>query len=127
MDERMSESAAEVIAGVIKQSEDDAYLHGAWNSRPEVEPQAVLDALREAGYGVVKLPEPTGRWAEGPEWRDFISGAIHAVVWTGDAPGSTVMVQNVEPGSLTPDQAHDLAAALLAAAAAVSQDCDSGA
>ena len=83
MDERMSESAAEVIAVVIRRAEDDAYLHGAWNSRPEVDPQAVLDALREAGYGVVKLPEPTGRWAEGPEWRDFISGAIHAVVWTG--------------------------------------------
>ena len=61
MDERMSESAAEVIAGVIKQSEDDAYLHGAWNSRPEVDPQVVLDALREAGWIVEKLPEPDHR------------------------------------------------------------------
>lgn len=60
-------------------------------------------------YGVVELPEPTDHWAEGPEWRDG-----NAVVWT--APGGTVMVQNVEPGDLSPDQARALAAALLAAA-----------
>ncbi|QZT61265.1 hypothetical protein [Mycolicibacterium austroafricanum] len=124
MDERMSESAAEVIAAELE------YKANADLSVPFARGRvanAVLDALREAGWELVKLPEPTGRWAEGPEWRDFISGAIHAVVWTGDAPGSTVMVQNVEPGSLTPDQAHDLAAALLAAAAAVSQGGESDA
>lgn len=28
----------------------------------------ILDALADAGIAVVELPEPTGRWAEGPEW-----------------------------------------------------------
>ena len=129
MDERMS--AAEVIAAslnteIVGHSGDYNGGRLTYSRSLDLAIQG-LDALREAGWEVVKLPEPTGRWAEGPEWRDFISGAIHAVVWTGDAPGSTVMVQNVEPGSLTPDQAHDLAAALLAAAAAVSHDGDSDA
>lgn len=78
---------------------------------------AILDVLRANGYAVVELPEPSGWWVRGPEWR---SGC--EVVWT--APGSTVMVQNIEPGDLFPDQARALAARLLAAAAAA--ECNSG-
>ena len=62
-----------------------------------------------ARFAVVELPEPTGQWSAGPEWRDG-----NAVVWT--APGGTVMVQNVEPGDMSPHQARQLAAKILAAA-----------
>ncbi|QNJ56916.1 hypothetical protein SEA_REINDEER_125 [Mycobacterium phage Reindeer] len=71
---------------------------------------AHMEALSETGHVVVKLPEPTAQWAGGPEWRYGDS-----VVWT--APGGNVMVQNVEPGDLHPEQARMLGAWLLAAAA----------
>lgn len=73
------------------------------------EAEAILAALKTANIGVVELPEPTSRWAEGPEWRYG-----NSVVWT--APGGSVMVQNVEPGDLHPEQARTLAAWLLSAA-----------
>lgn len=69
---------------------------------------AAADAILER-FAVVELPEPTGQWSAGPEWRDG-----NAVVWT--APGGTVMVQNVEPGDMSPHQARQLAAKILAAA-----------
>lgn len=47
------------------------------------------------------------------EWHQSPGGWV---VWT--APGGRVMVQRVEPGNLTPDEARDLATALLAAARA---------
>lgn len=77
----------------------------------------VLDALAAAGYAVVKLPEPSGSWAEGPEWVQ--GGGVGArsgwVTWA--AHRSLVMLQRVEPGELSPAEARELAAALLAAAA----------
>lgn len=68
----------------------------------------IADAVL-ARYAVVELPEPTGHWGGGPEWRDG-----DAVVWT--ALASNVMVQNVGGGDLSPHHARVLAAALLAAA-----------
>ena len=49
---------------------------------------------------------------DGKEW--LPGGPYGPSVWT--APDSTVMVQRVEPGDLTPDEARGVAYALLAAA-----------
>jgi len=121
-------SAAEVIAGVIKRAEDDAYLHGAWNSRPDVEPQAVLDALREKGWAVVKLPEPTATDDDGQVF--FGEYDVRA-----DPTGSRQFRRVITDFGLgsecrqefTPAGARYWAGLLLAAAAAVSQDGDSDA
>lgn len=40
--------------------------------------------------------------------------ALGPIVWT--APNSRIMVQQIEPGNLTPDEARGVAYALLAAA-----------
>lgn len=77
----------------------------------------VVAAIRDSGYTVIALPEPHGRWALGPEW---VQGANLAdrsgwVAWTAEGAGM-VMLQRVEPGELTPDEAADLGAALIAAA-----------
>ena len=77
----------------------------------------VVAAIRDSGYTVIALPEPHGRWALGPEW---VQGANLAdrsgwVAWTAEGAGM-VMLQRVEPGELTPDDAADLGAALIAAA-----------
>lgn len=114
MDERMS--AAEVIAAVIKRAEDDAYLHGAWNSRPNVEPQAVLDALREAGWALTALPKPDDDQGDGIAfWTDQEVGVADGMVVARFDPGNEAIYYE-------PDAAKALATALLAAAAAVSQD-----
>lgn len=105
----MSNKAFRAIADALR--EQGAHF-------PRVGARLILDALKAAGIELVELPEPTGRWAEGPEWRPFPQQ--HIVVWTGK-PGSTVMIQNVEPGDLTPDEARGLAAALLAAANAAEE------
>ena len=97
-------SAAEVIAGVIKRAEDDAYLHGAWNSRPDVEPQAVLDALREAGWAVVPLPELQADFRE----HTALAEAAHA--------RNDIAEANYQYGRA------DTLTKILAAAAAASQD-----
>ena len=78
--------------------------------------EGVIAALTAAGYAVVKLPEPTGYWAEGPEWLqgNRVGDRSGWVAWA--ARGSRVMLQRVEPGELTPTEARELAAALLAAA-----------
>ncbi|MDT0223490.1 hypothetical protein [Gordonia sp. AC31] len=85
----------------------------------EAMPQArdLVAAIRDSGYTVIALPEPHGRWAEGPEW---VQGANLAdrsgwVAWTAEDAGM-VMLQRVEPGELTPADAADLGAALIAAA-----------
>ena len=85
---------------------------------------SILEDLAEAGYVIVKLPEPNGFWGEGPEWaQDAAPGdSTGWVAWT--AVGGLVMLQRVEPGELTPDQARELGAALLAAAAHAEQVSD---
>ena len=77
----------------------------------------VVAAIRDSGNTVIALPKPHGRWAEGPEW---VQGANLAdrsgwVTWTAEGAGM-VMLQRVEPGELTPADAADLGAALIAAA-----------
>lgn len=87
------------------------------------EADAALAALSTAGFAVVELPDLTrlscGRF---PEWEQEGKPAASTgwptgwVVWTAREPRALIMVQRVEPGELTPNQARDLAAALLAAA-----------
>lgn len=94
-----------------------------WGSAFEIS-EGALAELKSAGYAVVKLPEPTGYWGKGPEWLqcnrvDYRNGWV---VWT--ARGSRVMVQRVEPGDLTPTEARELAATLLAAADAAEGESD---
>ena len=60
------------------------------------------------------LPLPTRSWVLDAEGRP--------VVWT--APGYSVMIQRIEPGDLTPDQAHAFALNILAAAAYSEGDTD---
>lgn len=104
-------SPEEVIAGVIRQAEDDAYLHGAWNSRPDVEPADVLDALRAAGYAVVKLPQPLSK----AMWPVVMSGETEVVaVPSNGINGDPIGVSGI--GGLSAPEARALAAALLAAA-----------
>lgn len=74
----------------------------------------VAAVVEAAGLTVIALPEPHGRWAEGPEW---VQGADRSgwVTWTAEG-AQQVMLQRVEPGELSPNEARDLAAALIAAA-----------
>lgn len=74
-----------------------------------------VDALDAAGLLMPDLPaaNDTGIFApHGKGW--LLGGPDGPVVWT--APGGLVMVQRVEPGDLTPDNARFLAYSLLAAA-----------
>lgn len=73
--------------------------------------QDILDALDAAGYGVVKLPEPTRLWTDGLEW---LSLPGNQFVYTREG-GSLVAVRNVGP-QLSPAEARLLATAILAAA-----------
>lgn len=61
---------------------------------------------------ITALPNPdrNGISSEIKEW-DAPNGSV---VWT--APGGLVMVQNIEPGELTPDQAVELSNILRSAA-----------
>ena len=73
----------------------------------------LAQALAGAGLLAPDLPEQsesTGRYAE---WR-ALDDAQETVIWT--VPSGPVMVQNVEPGNLTTQQARKVAYALLAAA-----------
>ena len=133
MDERMSESAAEVIAGVIKQSEDDAYLHGAWNSRPEVEPQAVLDALREAGWKLIHPESMTRVDIIGPGVKEFWADEWDALI---QDDGATLKLFQVGDGAeakaernshLVAEINANIAALAERASARESQDGDSDA
>ena len=61
------------------------------------------------------LPEANGSDGFVPDGKEWLPGGPYGPsVWT--APDSTVMVQRVEPGDLTPDEARGVAYALLAAA-----------
>ena len=72
--------------------------------------------LADAGLLAPDLPEandPTASFVPGGKgW--LLQGPTVPVVWT--APGGLVMIQQIEPGDLTPEKARALAYALLAAA-----------
>ena len=73
---------------------------------------AYVTALQAAGLLMPDLPEANDPGIFVPGGKGWRMGDVS--VWT--APDSPVMVQNVEPGNLSPASARDLAYALLAAA-----------
>ena len=61
------------------------------------------------------LPEPNDPNVFVPDGKGWLPGGPYGPsVWT--APGGTVMVQRIEPGDLTPEEAREVANALYAAA-----------
>lgn len=75
----------------------------------------VARRLDQAGLLAPDLPEPNDPniiVADGKSW--LLDGPDSPVVWT--VKGGRVMVQRIEPGNLTPDEARDFAHAVLAAA-----------
>lgn len=80
-----------------------------------IHPNDAVEALAEAGLLAPDLPEandPSIFVPDGKGW--LLDDENGPVVWT--APGGLVMVQRVEPGDLTPDEAHFFALTVLAAA-----------
>ena len=80
-----------------------------------IEPIANID-LAAADLLAPELPK--GKRIRYPEdileWRP-VPGLPKAVIWAGDQ-NRPIMIQNVEPGDLTPEEAEALGLALLAAA-----------
>lgn len=94
------EKAAEVIR-----------THG---TDPCREPECIAQDLADAGLITPDLPEPDEANFV-PHGKGWLPGGPHGPsIWT--APDSTVMVQRIEPGDLTPEEAREVAHALLAAA-----------
>ena len=84
---------------------DEAINHLADN-------EAYVTALQAAGLLMPDLPEANDPGIFVPGGKGWRMGDVS--VWT--APDSPVMVQNVEPGDLSPASSRQLAYALLAAA-----------
>ncbi|MHA7726208.1 hypothetical protein [Corynebacterium hesseae] len=80
-----------------------------------IHPNDAVEALAQAGLLAPDLPEPNDPSIFVPDGKGWISGGPHGPsVWT--ALGGRVVVQRVEPGDLTPDEAWAFALAVLAAA-----------
>ena len=91
----------------VKALEEADEFHGAM-----VDNEAYVRALQAAGLLVPDLPEANDPGIFVPGGKGWRMGDVS--VWT--APDSPVMVQNVEPGHLSPARSRQLAYALLAAA-----------
>jgi len=77
--------------------------------------QEHAQALHEAGLLTPDLPEPNDPGIFVPNGKGWLPGGPDGPsVWT--ARHGLIMVQRVEPGDLTPDEARKFALALLAAA-----------
>lgn len=79
------------------------------------EAERLANALADAGLLAPDLPEandPSIFVPDGKGW--LLDDENGPVVWT--SPGGLVMVQRIEPGDLTPDEAHFFALTVLAAA-----------
>ena len=82
-------------------------------------PEQIATLLNELNLLAPDLPEPNDPciFLFVPDGKGWITGdpeALGPIVWT--EPGSPIMVQRIEPGDLTPDEARGVAYALLAAA-----------
>lgn len=102
---------AEKAARVIDQWTQEGYeLNSAVGN-----PYAIVERLAGAGLLAPDLPEPNDHRVfvpRGQKWA--LGGEFGPSVWT--APNLQVMVQHIEPGKLTPNEARQVAYALLAAA-----------
>lgn len=84
-------------------------------TNPCQEPECIAQDLEDAGLLAPGLPEPSDPNVFLPNGKGWLPGGPHGPsIWT--APNSTVMLQRVEPGDLTPEEARGIAYALLAAA-----------
>lgn len=80
-----------------------------------IHPNDAVEALAQAGLLAPDLPEPNDPSIFVPDGKGWLPcGLTGPSVWT--APGGRIMVQRVEPGDLTPDEAHFFALTVLAAA-----------
>ena len=80
-----------------------------------IHPSDAVEALAQAGLLAPDLPESNGSDGFVPGGKEWLPGGPYGpIVWT--VPGSRVMVQRVEPGDLTPDEARFFALTVLAAA-----------
>ena len=104
-------STIDKAAAVIEEWAQDGYeLNSVVGS-----PHAIAVHLDVAGLLAPDLPEPNDPDIFVPQGKGWLPGGAYGPsVWT--APGSMVMVQRVEPGDLTPEEARALAYAILAAA-----------
>lgn len=126
MDERMSESAAKVIAQHRKLWSDTVascsgcdWSHFGNITRTDLAHAShVLDALREAGWELVKLPQPDQDDEDGIGW-GYEPLTDWGVFVSRDIVDGRVYDQN---GGVKPADARLIASWWLAAAAAVSQD-----
>lgn len=89
------------------------------DSDPDWAAQNLAIDLHNAGLITPDLPEPNDPCIflfvpDGKGWMTGDPEALGPIVWT--APNSRIMVQQIEPGDLTPDEARGVAYALLAAA-----------
>lgn len=80
-----------------------------------IHPADAVEALAQAGLLMPDLPEANDPSIFVPDGKGWLPcGLTGPSVWT--APGGRIMVQRVEPGDLTPDEANAFALAVLAAA-----------
>lgn len=78
-------------------------------------PEQIATLLNELNLLAPGLPEPNDPGIFVPDGKGWIPGGPHGPsVWT--SPDSPIMVQRIEPGELTPQEARGVAYALLAAA-----------
>ena len=86
----------------------------AHGTDPCREPECIAQDLADAGLLAPDLPEANEANFV-PDGKEWLPGGPHGPnIWT--APDSTVMVQRIEPGDLTPEEAREVANALYAAA-----------
>ena len=86
----------------------------AHGTDPCREPECIAQDLADAGLLAPDLPEANEANFV-PDGKEWLPGGPHGPsIWT--APDSIVMVQRIEPGDLTPEEAREVANALYAAA-----------
>lgn len=80
-----------------------------------IHPHDAVEALAQAGLLADDLPAANDLDIPIPDGKAWLPCGLRGPsVWT--APGGRVMVQRVEPGDLTPDEANAFALTVLAAA-----------
>ena len=111
--DKLHRALAHVAAGADKMAQAaNIIAHGMKN---DDSPARIAKHLADYGLLAPDLPEANDAGIIVPGGKGWLpQGLTGPSVWT--APGGRVMVQRVEPGDLTPDEAHLFALAVLAAA-----------
>lgn len=111
--DKLHRSLAHIAAGADKMAQAaNIIAHGMKN---DDSPARIAKHLADYGLLAPDLPEANDAGIIVPGGKGWLLDDENGpVVWT--APGGLVMVQRVEPGDLTPDEAHFFALTVLAAA-----------